>query len=755
MDNVAYLPLGGRRWQRYGKTLRFLGVDLTSADMRLQVRLYRNAPGAPLIDLQTVTNGNAEGLRLVSVTQVDGKPVSTVSLIVNETTMEGTPFMGEAGADSVFAYDAQITPAGGFKQVWLEGQFWVLSAVTGAESAPAGLGTSYSGSQYPRPDLGTGSSTFQVGDSIVSVEIRAGEGPPGPPGASANTYASRSALAASSTSNKSAILAAPNDTGLYTWQEGNFTGRTDVIFSTSVSPTLGAWVYSTKPIAPVTGFFGTAFRGDNDLQYLDYWYIKPGGEKAVRLNTTAVDNPGEVRDPAGVFMGDDGYGYYFRTIGFNSSQFEIRRTTQKNLVSGWQNKATVNCAAGGTIQLAWAPSPFRDPVTGKWYAEVALGPTSDPTTHYMAAVEFTSADFSTWKPAVPMGMGTNYIDGSTIYSRGAYYHVVKREQTPPSGQFKYCEIYKATSYPTGPWTKITTGDFLAIPYDVEGPNPIESADGVCHIFLDANANGLMYHTYAPSFEGPWSTPKSVDKGGLPLRHGFFVNITDANRTVIQQALDFYGVDLSGTGQAKYVQQGSDQKGQVVSLQAQGNLAGGNAMYVEAPGNYNIYSARGGPSPFVSGIDRQMAGAGATYDVAIAPDGTRRNVTKMVWATGYFDAPSEFEPRDLFALTLQNGWTVLNNLPLKAYRDRMGRVAITGLINKSTTPTEGEVIAALPGGFGPARVEMFPCVSNDGKGATPIANLAVVNGTLIWISGGATKIYASPIQYLGIGSVTNA
>ncbi|NYD88741.1 hypothetical protein [Sphingomonas melonis] len=578
-------------------------------------------------------------------------------------------------------------------------------------------------------------------------------GAAGIPGAAANTYESRADLAASPVTNKSAILAAPNDTGLYTWQEGDFSGRNDVIASVFFPVTQGAWVFSEKTPDPVTGFFGTAFRGDNDLQYLDYWYIKPGGQTALRLNTDAVDNPGEVRDPAGIIMGDDGYGYYFRTIGFNSSSFEIRRTTQKNLVSGWQHWATVDCSAGGTIQLAWAPSPFRDPTTGKWYAEVALGPSSNPATHYMAVIEFTAPDFSTWKQAVSMGMGINFIDGSTIYSRGSFYHVAKHEETQPSGQYKYVEIWKSASYPTG-WTKITNGDFLAIPYDVEGPNPIESADGVCHIFLDANASGLMYHTFAPSFEGPWSTPTSVDKGGLPLRHGFFVNITDANRAVIQQALDFYGVDLTGSGEAKFLLQGKSQKGQLSTLLAQGNLIGSTAHYVEAPGNYNIYSARGGPTPFVSGIDRQMAGAGATYDVAIAPDGTRRNVTKMVWATGYFDAPTEFEPRDLFALTLQNGWTALNNLPLKAYRDRMGRVAITGLINKTTTPTEGEVIAALPGGFGPARVEMFACVSNDGKGTTPIANLAVVNGTLIWISGGATKIYASPIQYLGVNSVTN-
>ena len=580
-------------------------------------------------------------------------------------------------------------------------------------------------------------------------------GSPGPTGASNNTYTSRGDAANSPIAQRSLILAAPKDTGLFTWQEGDYSAsQEDIIVSTKAPITQGAWVYSEKAPDPVTGFFGMSFRGDNDLQYPDLWYGKPTGETFLRLNSDPFDNPGEVRDPA-LFKGDDGYWYYFRTIGFSSASFEIRRSMQKNLVSGFQHWQTVDCSAGGTIRLAWAPSPFRNPLTGKWYAEVALGPTSDPTTHYMAVVEFTASDFSSWKAAVTMGMGINYIDGSTIFSRGNFYHVAKHEETQPAGKFKYVEIWKASSYPTGPWTKITNGDFLAIPYDVEGPNPVESDDGVCHIFLDANANGLFYHVSAPSFEGPWSTPKSVDKGGLPLRHGFFFNIDDSNRADVQQALDFYGVDLGGSGEAKYLLQGAEQKGQAVSVESDGTLIGAAMAWLRAPGNWNVFRARGGPSPFSAGFDLLMAGAGATYGVAVDAQGVMRNAWKVVWATGYFDAPNEFEPRDLTNLTLQNGWTSLNNLPLKAYRDRMGRVMLTGLIDKSGgTPSEGEVIANLGGGLAPARVEMFPCTSGDGKGTTPIANLAVVNGTLIWISGGKTKIYVSPVQFIGINSVTN-
>ena len=182
MDQTARLPLGGRRWQRYEKTLRFTGVDLTGADMRLQVRLYRNAPGTPVIDLLTVTNGNAQGIRLISVDEVDGRSVSTVGIIINETTMEGTPYMGEAGADSVFAYDLQINPAGGFKQVWAEGEFWVLAAVTGADSATPSDTIGSSSAQRQRPNFSPAPSQFQIGDTITTVELSGGQGPRGESG---------------------------------------------------------------------------------------------------------------------------------------------------------------------------------------------------------------------------------------------------------------------------------------------------------------------------------------------------------------------------------------------------------------------------------------------------------------------------------------------------------------------------------------------------------------------------------------------
>lgn len=102
MANVAYLPI---QVDRYGAAVRQIyikGLDLSGIAMRAQVRLGGDVPGAPLVDLQTVANGNAEGLRLVDVTtDAGGLPTSHVEMVINETTIEALPYSGELGSPLV------------------------------------------------------------------------------------------------------------------------------------------------------------------------------------------------------------------------------------------------------------------------------------------------------------------------------------------------------------------------------------------------------------------------------------------------------------------------------------------------------------------------------------------------------------------------------------------------------------------------------------------------------------------------------
>lgn len=176
MDQVGRLSLGGRRYQAYSKTIRLVGVDLTGASFRMEVRMLPNTPGAPLLALGTVGTAAAEGIRLVSVEQVDGQPVSTLGLRVNKSSMEALPFSGELGDDSAFAYDLMVDPSGGLEQVWLAGPFVAQAGVTGATNAPMAFA---SGASSARVGVDGGTSSFQIGETIVNVTIAGGQGPRG------------------------------------------------------------------------------------------------------------------------------------------------------------------------------------------------------------------------------------------------------------------------------------------------------------------------------------------------------------------------------------------------------------------------------------------------------------------------------------------------------------------------------------------------------------------------------------------------
>ncbi|MBB4152895.1 hypothetical protein GGQ80_000783 [Sphingomonas jinjuensis] len=182
---MARLPLGGRRYQDLVKTIVFTGpTDLSGAAMRLQVRATPGAPGAPLVDLQAVGSAALEGITILRVETEGRRFRTTVQIRVLEATMRGLGAPAEIGGDAVLAYDLQVTPVGGEKAVWLEGEFWVLAAVTGAGGAPAG--GDVGGMPRPRPDFGTAVATFQIGAATLAVQIGPGAGPRGqdaaPPG---------------------------------------------------------------------------------------------------------------------------------------------------------------------------------------------------------------------------------------------------------------------------------------------------------------------------------------------------------------------------------------------------------------------------------------------------------------------------------------------------------------------------------------------------------------------------------------------
>lgn len=123
---AARVPLNIDRWTPYESPLIvFKGWDLTGAIFRAQIRLKPDTPGAPLVDLQTVTTASAEGVRLVSVEDHDGVPWSTVRIRINETTNEALPDAAEIGEVRELHWDMHITPSGGLKRRRLFGPVYV------------------------------------------------------------------------------------------------------------------------------------------------------------------------------------------------------------------------------------------------------------------------------------------------------------------------------------------------------------------------------------------------------------------------------------------------------------------------------------------------------------------------------------------------------------------------------------------------------------------------------------------------------
>lgn len=313
MANVAYLPI---EVDRYGAAVRQIyirGLDLTGIAMRAQVRLGGDVPGAPLADLLTVTNPNAEGFRLVEVTNDAGVPVSHVQLIINETTIKAMPYSGELGSETALAWDWQITLAGR-KQRIAKGEFVITGdGVTGADGAPAARPAGWSNSFSPSAGIRTG-ATLTFGPEEISVAIDGADllGPlaskaqqaldkindftRGDTGPANSTFKTKSALTAAPATNGSYIFAPQggSDEGL---QAGTFLFQTadapyvddgaNVIALGSVAPAIGALVRQTaSSISARQGPGGPLILMANAFEY---------GARLSRYDDTASDKTSAFR----------------------------------------------------------------------------------------------------------------------------------------------------------------------------------------------------------------------------------------------------------------------------------------------------------------------------------------------------------------------------------------------------------------------------------------------------------------------------
>jgi len=129
MITPGRLDLTVQRWTPFIYQIDFEGLDFTGATMAMDVRLYRDAPGIALIRLVNAS-ANAEGLSF-SVLQVDGVPIATLQMRINETPAETLLLnAGKPGDDVRLVYDLHITGAGLPKSRWLEGALIIRAGAT-------------------------------------------------------------------------------------------------------------------------------------------------------------------------------------------------------------------------------------------------------------------------------------------------------------------------------------------------------------------------------------------------------------------------------------------------------------------------------------------------------------------------------------------------------------------------------------------------------------------------------------------------
>jgi hypothetical protein len=111
----------------------FEAIDFTGATFAMQVRDYRDAEGAALIDLAGATAGT-QGISCAVTTDGDGVPTSFVTVQIDKATIDATrpwPANGQkANTDVKLFYDLKITGGGYPETRWLQGLFTIEAGVT-------------------------------------------------------------------------------------------------------------------------------------------------------------------------------------------------------------------------------------------------------------------------------------------------------------------------------------------------------------------------------------------------------------------------------------------------------------------------------------------------------------------------------------------------------------------------------------------------------------------------------------------------
>ena len=108
----------------------YRGFDYSNASFVMELRAYRDAPGAPLVSLVRQDNPAAEGIS-VDVAYRNGRPTSYVQARINETTLEALRFTNPRGGDLRLFYAQDIAGAGHGKARRMRGTFTLEASANG------------------------------------------------------------------------------------------------------------------------------------------------------------------------------------------------------------------------------------------------------------------------------------------------------------------------------------------------------------------------------------------------------------------------------------------------------------------------------------------------------------------------------------------------------------------------------------------------------------------------------------------------
>jgi len=164
MIRTGVLPLRATRTAPLDWKIRFTGIDLTGATLLGEVRQNWDQPGSPAIALP-VAAANTTGVRLIGTGSNGGGTYSDVGVFIEQDDLDDIPGPAaaqiEPGQDLNWKWRLWITPSGGTKAVWLEGDFKVGGSASGVGAGPFVSGAT--------------DAQFAVIDGMITITIAGSE----------------------------------------------------------------------------------------------------------------------------------------------------------------------------------------------------------------------------------------------------------------------------------------------------------------------------------------------------------------------------------------------------------------------------------------------------------------------------------------------------------------------------------------------------------------------------------------------------